>query len=207
MYSYALEFNLEKRGDDAEEFLADAARRWPELWESLPGVTATLLLSNALALGGEFEYQWRVDITALSTLADVDAAMKGDRRWRETRAEWFRHRTAARAHLSEHVAGNENYAAEWGESKDGAVHFVHHSTATATGLSTEQLDRAGSLAGVVSVQTQRSIAGGPGGTTQTWLRLADLRALDAVTETGLDVGAGRLFGELREVDGSLFAGA
>ena len=66
MYSYAIEFNLEQRGEAAEDYLAEAARAWPKLWLDIPGVTGTLLLSGALALGGKFEYQWRVDIEALS---------------------------------------------------------------------------------------------------------------------------------------------
>ena len=51
MFSYVIEFNLGTRGEAAESFLADAARVWPELWESLPEVTGTLLLSSAFALG------------------------------------------------------------------------------------------------------------------------------------------------------------
>jgi hypothetical protein len=207
MYSYVIGFNLDERGDDANEFLTDMARQWPELWERLPGVTGTLLLASALALGGEFDYQWRVDIATLSTLAEVDTAMKTDRRWRTTRSEWLRHRTVARAHLSEYVSGDKRYTAGWREKTDGAVHFVHHSTGAIDDGSADRVERAAALSGVVGAQTLRSDAGGLVGTTQTWLRLTDLGALDTIAEAGLGVGAGRLFGELREVEGVLFGGA
>src|SRR4051812_44067310 len=110
MFSYVIEFNLAQRGDDAQEFLADAARTWPKLWGNIPGVSGVLLLSSAFALGGKFDYQLRVDLDSLSTLARIDEALKSDdSEWVRARTDWFRSRVAARAHLSEHVAGNKAY--------------------------------------------------------------------------------------------------
>ena len=207
MYSYVIEFNLGRRGDDAQEYLADAVRTWPRLWGDIPGVTGTLLLSSAFALGGEFEYQWRVDIDTLSTLSRVDEAMKsGDGGWRKTRKEWFDARTAARAQVSAHLAGNETYCQDQ-KGKDGAIHFVFHSRSGESGRSADRLDAVGSVSGVVSTQALRPVVGSAVPYEQTWLRLESLDSLDDVAEVDLGVGYGRLFGEIRELDGSLFAGA
>jgi hypothetical protein len=200
MYSYVIEFNLHRRGEEAEEYLADAARVWPGLWGSVPGVTGTLLLSSAFALGGDFEYQLRVDIEALSTLAAVEEAMTTESRWRSTRAEWFRNRVSARASVSAHLGGNPRYCNDGG---DGAIHYVYRSAA---GSSADHLEKVGSLAGVQSAQTVRPLVGGSAA-EQLWLRLEKLSALDAVAQVDLGSGTGTLFGELREVDGALFAGA
>lgn len=206
MYSYVIEFNLAKRGDDAEEYLADAARNWPELWASLPGVTGTLLLSSALALGGEFEYQWRVDIDSFATLARVDEAMKSERRWRKSRTEWFKHRTAARARVAKHLGGNEAYSREYSTEKSGAIHYVHQAAPGESGNAVDLVERLRTVSGVLDVQAVGALAGGAPA-EHTWVRLESIQSLDAVAAADLGAGTGRLYGELREVDGALFAGA
>ena len=209
MYTYAIEFNLEQRGEAAEDYLAEAARAWPKLWLDIPGVTGTLLLSGALALGGKFEYQWRVDIEALSTLARIDEAIaSGEGGWRKTRKDWFAARTVARAQVLSHVAGDEAYC-QGPKGKDAAVHLVLQSPASASERSASRLDAVRSAPGVVSAQALRSVVGSAAAQEQTWLRLESLESLDSVDNAvRADLGgSGRLFGELREVDGSLFAGA
>jgi hypothetical protein len=203
MHSYLIEFNLEQRGEQAEEFLADAVRTWPALWGDIPGVTGTLLLSSALALGGDFAYQWRVDIESPATLSRVDAALKSDDRgWRKSRKEWFKARTSARAHISLYVAGNEKHSHSGGD-KSGAIHFVFNSPDT----SADRLGAVGSASGVVSAQTLRPIIGSPVAREQTWVRLESLDHLDSVAGVDLGAGYGQVFGEIRELDGSLFVGA
>ena len=59
MYSYVMEFNLGPHGEETQEYLADAARTWPKLWGDIPGVTGTLLLCSAFALGGVSPHQAR----------------------------------------------------------------------------------------------------------------------------------------------------
>lgn len=206
MYSYVIEFNLGQRGEDAEDYLADAVRAWPKLWGEIPGVTGTLLLSSAFALGGEFEYQWRVDIDRLAALSRIDATMKsGEGGWRKARKEWFRARTAARAQVSSHVAGTEEYC-QGERGKYGAIHFVFHSRSDESGRSADRLDALRSVSGVVSAQALRPVVGSVSG-EQTWVRLESLDSLDGLAEVDLGAGDGRLFGELRELDGSFFAGA
>jgi hypothetical protein len=47
-----------------------------------------------------------------------------------------------------------------------------------------------------------------GGRDQLWLRLEGLDALDGLDKAAAEeLGDARLYGELREVDGALFAGA
>jgi hypothetical protein len=204
MYSYVIEFNLEQRGDDAQEYLAEAARVWPKLWGDISGVTGTLLLSNAFALGGEFEYQWRVDIETLGTLSRVDAVMKsGEGGWRKTRRDWFKARTAARAHVSNIVAGDEQYCQNKG-GRTGTVHFVFHSAA---GESADRLRTLGSVSGVIVNQSLRPLVGSAVSDEQTWARLESLDSLDGLAEVDLGTGRSQLFGEIRELDGALFAGA
>lgn len=207
MFSYVIEFNLAQRGDDAQEFLADAARTWPKLWGGIPGVTGTLLLSSAFALGGKFDYQLRVDLESLSTLSRVDEALKSDdSEWVRARTDWFRSRVSARAHLSQHVAGNEAYA-QPEKGAYGGVHLVLLSGLGEGSQTVERAQAAKSVSGLLSVQTVRSVVGASIPHEQTWLRLESLDSLDSIAEAGLDVTHSRLFGELREVDGSLFAGA
>jgi hypothetical protein len=207
MYSYVIQFNLGQRGDEAQEYLADAVRVWPRLWGEIPGVTGTLLLSSALALGGEFEYQWRVDIEGLATLSRIDDAIRsGDGGWRKASKEWFRARTAARAQVSGHVGGNEEYS-RGQKGKDGAIHYVFHSPSGESGRSADRLEALGSVSGVISAQALSPVIGSFDSPEQTWVRLESLESLDAVAEVDLGAGHGRLFGEIREVDGSLFVGA
>lgn len=206
MYSYVIEFNLKQRGDEAEDYLAEAARTWPKLWGDVPGVTGTLLLSSALALGGEFEYQWRVDLERLATLARIDELMKSDHQWQRTRRRWFRARTVARAHLSRHIGGDEAYCAEQ-KGVEGAVHFVLHAPSAGSDRTSEQLDAVRSAPGVVSSQQLAQVAGSAVSAEQTWVRLESLDRLDDVANLRVGEGFGRLYGELREVEGSLFAGA
>ena len=206
MYSYVLEFNLARHGDDAEEYLHDAARLWPKLWADIPGVQGTLLLSSALALGGEFDYQWRVDIEALSTLARIDETIKAaDGGWRRSTEKYYAARTASRASVSRHVAGDEAYSRSQ-KGTDGAIHLVVHSGAESARLA-DRVDAVRSASGVLSAQALQPVLAT--GQEQLWLRLEALDALDGLDEVvRADLGGGaRLFGELREVDGALFAGA
>ncbi|HET6209031.1 MAG TPA: hypothetical protein VFD94_01535 [Jatrophihabitans sp.] len=204
MYSYVLEFNLAHQGEErAQEYTADAARTWPKLWGDIPGVTGTLLLSSAIALGGEFEYQWRVDIESLATLATIDATMRsGENGWRQARKDWFAHRSQSRAHISTHVDGNERYCLD-GKGSEGGVHLVFHSR----GEGRSALGAVQGASGVLSSQLLRPVVGASSGHEQTWLRLDSLESLDNVAALDVNAVHGNLFGELREVDGSIFAGA
>lgn len=207
MYSHIVEFNLSVHGDDADEFLLDAARTWPTLWGSIPGVTGTLLLVNAFALGGDFEYQWRVDIDSLAFFARMDETVKaGEGGWRESRREWFRYRTAVRAHVSSQVAGHERYCQESKET-DAAVHAVMHTAPSASGRSEERLEAVRSLSGVASAQTLRPVFGSAASGEQTWLRMDSVERLDDLARIAPEIGGARVFGEMREVAGSLFTGA
>jgi len=207
MYSYVMEFNLGQHGDETQEYLADAVRTWPKLWGDIPGVTGTLLLCSAFALGGEFEYQWRVDIDTLATLSRIDEAQKsGEGGWRKARKEWFKARTAVRAYVSSHQAGNEAYC-EGQKGKDGAIHFIFHSPSGESGRLADRLNAVESASGVVSAQVLRPVMGSAVSHEQTWMRLESLNSLDNVAAVELGVGYGQLFGEFRELDGSLFVGA
>ena len=204
MYSYVLEFNLAHTSDgQAQAYTADAARSWPKLWGDIPGVTGTLLLSSALALGGEFEYQWRVDIESLATLAAIDATIRsGENGWAQARKDWFANRTASRAHISSHVDGNKEYC-QGSSGQEGGVHLVFHSS----GGSADRLSAVQGASGVLTAQVLRPVVGASSGHEQTWLRLNSLDSLDSVAALDVNAVHGNLFGELREVDGSIFAGA
>lgn len=207
MYSYVLEFNLRFSGGEAEEYLSDAVRAWPRLWGEIPGVTGTLLLSSAFGLGGKFGYQWRVDFERLSTLARIDEALKSDdQSTREIVREWFKARTAVRARVSRHLPGSDSYDLGQG-GKDGAIHYVLQAGPGEKGRATSLLDTARSASGVVAVQAQRAELGTAASGEQLWLRLRGLESLDSVADLDLGAGNGELFGEIRELDGSLFAGA
>jgi len=196
MYTYAIEFDLEQRGDAAEDFLHDAARTWPGIWGDLPGVTGTLLLSSAFALGGDYAYQWRVDIEALSTLAHLDEALKsGQKGWKQASAAWFRARTRTRAQVHAHVGGDRDYTAAVDR---GLVHVA---------LSADAAEGLADVAGVNATRSLRPVFGRGTGET-TWVRLSGLDALDSLGDrlTGATF-PGQIFGEIREVDGDLFVGA
>ncbi len=184
------------------------ARLWPKLWGDIPGVHGTLLLSSALALGGGFEYQLRVDIEALSTLARVDETIRaGAGGWREASTTWFAARTAARAHVCRHTAGDEAYARRQ-EGRAGSIHLVLHTPDRESRGFADRVEQLRYASGVLSAQALRPVLAGSGEQEQLWLRLDSLEALDGLDKVaGDELGDGRLFGELREVDGSLFAGA
>jgi hypothetical protein len=207
MYSYITEFNLAVRGGEADEFILDSARTWHELWGSVEGVTGTLLLGNAFALGGDFEYQFRVDIKSLSTLARIDEAVKaGKGGWRKSRNDWFRYRTAVRSHLSSFVSGDKKYChCDGNKEKEGALHAVISSRGSGDfKRSAWNLD---AVRGVISTQVLRPVLGSAESSEHTWLRMDSLEQLDDLAGAGIEASDFRLFGEIRELDGSLFAGA
>ena len=105
MYSYVMEFNLGPHGEETNEYLEEVARTWPKMWGDIPGVTGTLFLCSAFALGGDFEYQWRVDFDALATLARIDEAQKSAG-WRRSRHAWF-------GTLNETVIGRRSHTSVW----------------------------------------------------------------------------------------------
>lgn len=205
MYSYVCDFNLKFAGTEAEDFLGRAARSWPELWEGIPGVTSTLLLSNAFALGGDYEYRFRVDIERLSTLASIDKALKSDDgEWRRIRQEWFEARSSVRGSLSARVSGERDYLAR-SDDREALIHWVlPESNGADLKQSTDSLR---GIEGVVASEGHRPITAAL--QHETWARLAGLEALDSIVESrGEDsLGGARLFGEIREIDGALFAGA
>jgi hypothetical protein len=205
-FSYACDFNLRYAGAEAEEFVAEAARSWPPLWEAIDGVKSTLLLSNAFALGGPYQYRWRVDIEQLSTLAAIDDALKSDDSdWQRIRKQWFDARSGVQAHLTEAVTGNGDYARSG--DREALVHWL---VASENGSGKKLAEAAESIDGVVAAEAHRPVltVKGHGGGDHVWYRLAGLKALDSVAERGIsDISAGQLFGEIREIDGSLFVGA
>jgi hypothetical protein len=207
LYTYVVEFNLRFSGAEAEEYLYGAVRAWPRLWREIPGVTGTLLLSSALGLGGEFGYQWRVDFEGLSTLARIDEALKSDEHSGRTIVrEWFEARSAIRSRVSRHLAGSDGYDLERGGT-DGAIHFVFQSERGEGDRALGLLETARSASGVLAVQAHRTELGTARTQEQLWLRLQGLDSLDAVADLDLGAGYGEIFGEIREVDGSLFSGA
>lgn len=206
MYSYVIEFNLAHRGEQAEEYLEEAVRTWPKLWNDIPGVCGTLLLSSAFALGGDFEYQLRADIENLATLSTIDKVMKTDHTWARTRKKWFKARIATRATVSKVLGGSETYC-EPQKGADAAIHLVFNSPSGESGRASDRLKAVESARGVVAAQAVRIVAGANGFSEQTWLRLGGLDQLDEVSDIDLGEGVSHVFGELREVDGSLFAGA
>ena len=206
-FSYYCDFNLKFAGEEAEEFLADAARSWPPLWESIPGVTSTLLLSNAFALGGPLGYRWRVDLGKASDLGNVDKALRsGDGDWKRIRARWFEARTSVRGALAETVAGAEDYGAK-GYTDEGLIHcVVSHSD---DGNLERHAAAAESISGVLAFQSHRHVLGSAANGPETWLRVARLEDLDSVVGSFRELGSqpAHLFGEVREIDGNLFVGA
>jgi hypothetical protein len=207
MYTYVTEFNLAIRGDEADEYIMDSVRTWPALWGGIKGVTGTLLLGNAFALGGDFEYQFRVDIESLDTLARIDETVKaGEGGWRKSRKDWFRNRTAVRSHICSHVAGDKQYCQER-KGTDGAVHAVISAASPGSKAFAESLNTVRALPGVIAAQMLRPLMGSAESGEKTWLRMDSVKGLGGLAGTGVEVGGIRLFGEIREVAGSLFVGA
>ncbi|MEU5635904.1 hypothetical protein ACH47C_19460 [Streptomyces rishiriensis] len=208
MYSYVLEFELAQRGEEAKEYLADAVRSWPNLWEKIPGVTRTLMLCSAFGLGGTFTYAWRVDMNTLGTLSRIDQVMKsGEGGWRETRQEWFKARTARRGHMLRHLVGNEDHL-RGEDGTDGAIHLILNGQSGASTRLEDRLKTLQGVSGVVSAQALRPVLGSDDMGEQIWLRLEGLESLDSVAASDNQLtGDGRVFGEVREVDGALFVGA
>ncbi|QKV96189.1 hypothetical protein HUT19_34405 [Streptomyces sp. NA02950] len=204
MYSYVLGFNLALRGDEASRFLEEAVRTWPSLWDSIPGVRGFLLLRGALALGGPFEYQLRVDIDTLNTLSTIDRVMaSGEGGWRKTRSKWFKARTVAHARVLGFVDGDEGHL-----NGQGAIHLLAPCRPDGSGQPESCLQAVREVPGVVSAQVLRPALAAADAQEELWVRLQSLDNLDAVAAAGgLATGRAQLFGELREVDGALFAGA
>jgi len=212
MLSYICEFNLNISGEKAEDFLHRAVREWPPLWEKIPGVHGTLFLQNAFALGGDFEYQFRVDIESFKTLQAIDDALKSeDRGWRKIRRDYFEHRTKARARLLQPDGGESASYLRHGGGPEGLVHYVVSHEGGGGAL--KSLAPSG---GVRAVQHHTAVvqANVAAGRSETWLRLANLASLDEAAQSfGRAIGTTgartttHLFGELREVNGALLAGA
>ncbi|NJQ00414.1 hypothetical protein [Streptomyces zingiberis] len=205
MYSYVLKFNLRQRGDDALDYLHRAVRTWPRLWGEIPGVNGTLLLLNALALGGQFEYHWRVDIDSLDTLSRIDRTIaSGEGGWEEARREWFAHRTVAQAQVSGYPGASGRYCEER-PGTDGAIHLVVSAT-DHRGPAERHLSRLRAADGVLSLQVLTPALGSTA-VPEVWLRLEGLDSLDEVVPTTQEIGVTTVFGEVREVAGNLFLGA
>ena len=205
--SYCLDFNLRFAGEEAEEFLGRAVRTWPALWEGIPGVASTLLLSNAFALGGPLGYRWRVDFEKLSDLLSVDRALKSDDG--ETRRiveHWFDGRSAARASISQSIAGEANYNTYDG-GEEGLIHcvFLHSEKAH----SQQHARVASKTKGVLACESQQELLSPDVRGYATWVRVAGLEQLDSVFAATSDLPSrtAHLFGEVKEIDGNLLVGA
>jgi hypothetical protein len=212
--SYVCEFNVRADGPDAEPFLLNALRTWPELYAELKGVKGTRLLANAFGLAGEFNYEWRVDIESLATLDVIDKALKSDdHRWREARSQWFANRTQLRARLLQRAEDESDDI----ESGEGLLYFVTAYQASSGGLREARSSVSAAwrgLAGVVGVEHYGAVVR-PfyGYSHESSARLNDIADLDQLVESNGRLGEvvgpapSRLFSELREVDGALISGA
>jgi hypothetical protein len=217
MLSYVCEFNLAVRGDHAERYLTRVLREWPPLYAELEGVRGTLLLANAFALAGNYTYLWRVDVESFRTLQVIDDALTSDdRRWRRARSEWFEHRSDVRARL---LRGDGP-----ADVADGLVHFI-----LAHGAANGGSERTASSAreevgrvwrqrkGVQTVEHLTAVVQPFSGERyEAWARLDGLETLEEVVQANdeelaplleTSVVSSRAYGELREVDGALLAGA
>lgn len=227
MLSYICEFNLNLAGEEAEKYLTSIVREWSALYAELSGVRGTLFLTNAFGLAGEYTYLYRVDMESIKTLQVIDDAIKSDdARWRNARAEWFGIRTGVRARLLRLDSVTPGYCSQSSGARDGLIHYVL--TYGSGGHGREQVlanrelkDRLpeiwGTLKGVSTLQHfTAAVRSFNGGWHEVWARLADLSALEEVyqandTHLGEILKAGSiitsLYGEMREVDGSLLIGA
>lgn len=210
--SYIVSFNLNINGDDAEHFLTRAAREWPALYAEIKGVQGTALLANAFGLSGPYTYEWRVDFDSFRTLGAIDAALKSDDpRWRRARSEWFERRTDFSARLLRVAEGVQDYTE--GAEKGGLLHLVLPEVAAVATDAKARAKRTPAALAKASRRTQvldtlLHTSGARGG--EVWARFGDIGGLDAVGDAFVPTGAvtsPRLFGELREVNGLLAAGA
>jgi hypothetical protein len=210
--SYICEFNLKVTGSSAEKYLTRISRQWPALYADLKGVRGTLLLANAFGLAGPYSYLWRVDIDSYKTLQVIDDALKSsDQEWRKARSEWFENRTEVRARLL-NIDDDTNYL-EGSDKRDGLVHFVLAYASNGDPKKTSKLYRTNLLKSYrgnkkvhaaqhlsAVLQPSKDRAG------EVWARLANLDSLEAVASAAPG-GFTSLYGELREVNGALIAGA
>jgi hypothetical protein len=212
--SYVCEFDLRTDGPDAEPFLTNAVRTWPELYAELEGVKGTRLLANAFGLAGEYNYEWRVDIESLATLEVIDNALKSDdERWRSARREWFASRSRVRARLLQRADDESD-----DRDGDGLIHVVTSYRAPHEGLQKARTtvgEAWRSVNSVVSVEHHAAVVRPyVGHAHESSARLNSLAELDQVVDVGngrigevVGPASSRVYGELREVDGALFSGA
>lgn len=207
MLSYIFEFNLNVSGDEADKFLLEILQEWPRLFDQIPGFQGSLLLANAFGLAGGYTYHWRLDLDSFSSLQAYDQALKSDRPdWRKARTRWFQRRSAVKGRLLRFDSGRLEYTSH--KRDGGLVHYVINSGHT--------------LKSPVTWRGLRSVCGyqqlvplvnsSETGGHETWVRLANLEALEEFTTANdLHITGGvvstRLFGEIREVDGALLSGA
>lgn len=209
MPTYVAEFNLNVTGREAESFLVQALRQWPPLYDQVPGVQGTLLLANALGLAGEYAYAWVVDLDSFDALAAIDKALTSDdKRWQSARATWFKHRTDVRARVLS-SEGDSGYLSKANEGSAPGVHYVlaygaDERSAQASKEAAQSSKRAGAVRHATTV-----VGPADGAPHEVWVRLPGLDALgdahQAFDRTA--VAGSRLYGELRERDGALLAGA
>lgn len=214
MLTYIYEFNLNVAGQAAEKYLAEVVREWPDLYSQIPGVQGTFLFANALALAGDYSYQCRVDLESFDTLPALDEALKGNL-FRKARVEWFKRRTQVRARLLRHDGGSADYSFRSKDAKEGLVHFVisHGSTgqdAEGPGKTSARAAKSlGKVRGVHAVQSfTAAIPSSTGEQSEVWVRVGSLANLGDVAQAFGTAGVRTsVLGELREINGALFAGA
>jgi len=210
--SYVCEFNLKPTGSSAEKYLTSISRQWPALYAELKGVRGTLLLANAFALAGPYSYLWRVDIDSYKTLQVIDDALKSsEAEWRKARAEWFENRTEVRARLL-NIDDESNYV-ERSDKRDGLVHFVLAYASNGDPRKTRKVFRTDllkSYRGNKNVRAAQHLSAvlqpSKDRAGEVWARLANLDSVEAVAAAAPG-GVTSLYGELREVNGALIAGA
>jgi hypothetical protein len=202
-FSFQSDFSLKFAGEEARDFIGDAVRTWPELFERVPGVTGTLLLSNSFALGGAFEYRWRVDIEKVSTLDALGAAFgSDDPAWSRLMSRWFSARTAVSARVMEHTAGDDGYAAG---GEDALVHVVLGTNGGGKEATEATLRQA---RGVRAFQAQRTVLTAGPTVQESWVRLGGLGEIDDFAQSiSASTVPSQLFQEVREIDGDILVGA
>jgi hypothetical protein len=213
--TYACEFNLHKEGVDAENYLASALRTWPEIYAELDGVKGTKLLANAFGLGGDFNYEWRVDIESLATLEVIDKALKSDdERWQTARREWFEKRSRVRARLTQRVDDESDESRNGDALQFGVTYHTANGSAKETRGALAETLRA--VDGVTGVEHHAAVVNSVAAANhESWAGLGSLADLDKLAgvsngKLGELVGPrahSRLLSELQEVDGALRSGA